>query len=159
MSTQNLPDLLGILTPLFDQCEPQEQRILLAVLERLAAEHYRAWAQTLADPQQKQGFIDCAHREEQIAEAMEALDPQAKEIGGSLWKRFPNMRELYADTMRPLSHPQQWQVQSVGELGGARLLRDFAEAETNPDARAALLACAVKDEANGRYLEGILQDQ
>ena len=61
--------------------------------------------------------------------------------------------------MHPLSYPQQWQVQSVGELGGARLLRDFGEAETNPDPREALLACAVKDEANGRYLEGILQDQ
>ena len=47
MSTQNLPDLLGILTPLFDQCEPQEQRILLAVLERRAAEHYRAWGPDL----------------------------------------------------------------------------------------------------------------
>ena len=35
MSTQTLPDLLEILTPLFEQCGPQEQRILLAILERL----------------------------------------------------------------------------------------------------------------------------
>ena len=49
MSTQNLPDLLKILTPLFEQCDPQEQRMLLAILERLAAKRYRAWAETLAD--------------------------------------------------------------------------------------------------------------
>ncbi len=159
MGTHDLPDLIEVLTPLIDQCAPREQRILLAVLERLAGEHYRAWAQTLADEEQKHGFLECANREEQIAEAVEALDPQAKEIGDSLWKRFPNMRELYADTMRPLSHREQWQVQSLGELGGARFLRDFAEAEANADAREALLACAAKDEANGRYLEGILQGQ
>jgi hypothetical protein len=36
-----LPDLLAVLTLLFEQCAPDEQRIQLAVLERFAAEHYR----------------------------------------------------------------------------------------------------------------------
>ena len=51
-----LPDLIAILgTPIFDQCAPDEQRILLAVLERLAAEHYVRWADGLSDPSEKQG--------------------------------------------------------------------------------------------------------
>ena len=159
MSTQNLPDLLEILTPLFEQCDPQEQRILLAILERLAAKRYRAWAETLTNPQQKQGFLDCAEREEQIAAAVEALNPQAKEIADILWKRLPNIDELYAETMRPLSPSQQWQVQSGGELGGAELLRGFAKAETNPEAREALLACAPKEEASSHYLQDVLKNQ
>ncbi len=35
MSTQTLPDLVKILTRLFDQCGSKEQRIPLAILERL----------------------------------------------------------------------------------------------------------------------------
>lgn len=159
MSNQKLPDLLEILTPLFEQCDPQEQRILLAILERLAAKRYRAWAETLTDPQQKQGFLACAEREEQIAEAVEALHPQAKEIADIVWKRLPNIDELYAEAMRSLSPSQQWQVQAVGELGGAELLRGFAKAETNPEAREALLACAPKEEASSHYLQDILKNQ
>jgi len=148
-----LPDLIAILgTPIFDQCAPDEQRILLAVLERLAAEHYVRWADGLSDPSQKQGFLACAAREESIADVVEGLEPRARQIAQDLWARFPHMRTLYAETMQKLDRTEQWTVQSAGEHGGAELLRSFAEAEQNPDRRAKLLACSAKDEENSRFL-------
>ncbi len=153
------PDLLAILTPLFDQCDKEEQRILLAVLERLAAEHYRAWAAQVSDPVQKQEFLDAAGREEQIAEVVESLDSQAEQKAQALWARFPDMRDIYANTMRPLTLEVQWRVQAKGELGGAQLLRDFAQAETNPEAQEKLLACASKDETNSQFLTDFLKEQ
>lgn len=90
---------------------------------------------------------------------MEALNPRAKEIADVVWKRLPNIDELYAETIRPLSPSQQWQVQAIGELGGAELLRGFAKAESIPEACEAPLACAPKEEANSHYLEEVLKNQ
>jgi len=38
-------------------------------------------------------------------------------------------------------------------------LRGFAKAETIPDAREALLACAPQEDANSPYLEEVLKNQ
>ncbi len=158
MSTKTtLPDLLALLTPLFDQCAPDEQRILLAVLERLAAEHYRRWAEGLSDPTQKRDFLAAAAREEHIAEILEGLEPRAEHLARAVWQRFPHLRTLYADALKPLSREEQWQVQSIGEHGGAELLRSFAAAEANPDGRAKLLACAAEDEENAQFLAEVLK--
>jgi hypothetical protein len=147
------PDLLAILLPFFEKAAPHEHRILLAMLERFAAEHYRRWAAQEADPARKQGFLACAAREEFIAETVEGLDRNAQRIAQSLRERFPEIRQVYADAMHPLSNEAQWKAQAAGELGGARLYRDFAAAETDPDAREKLLLCVVKEEESARFLE------
>jgi hypothetical protein len=153
-----LPDLLAILaTPLFDQAAPQEHRILLAVLERLAAEHYRAWAETVSDSSLTQGLLLAAQREEEIAKTVESLDPQAQNIAQSLRARFPNARATYADVFKGRSLMERWQMQSVGGRGGGRLLREFAAAEANPEVREKLIACALKDEENAHFLEEVLK--
>ena len=88
-----LPDLLAILAaPLLEQSAPEEHRILLAVLERMAAEHYRTWAEMVEDPSLKQGLLAAARREEEIAEIVESLDPRAQSIAQSLLARFPAAR-------------------------------------------------------------------
>jgi hypothetical protein len=125
-----LPDLLAVVGPLFEKCAPDEQRILLAVLERLAAEHYRRWANGLNDPEQKRDFLTAAALEEHIASVAEGLEPKALEIAERLWKRFPNLRSLYADAIADLSDAQQWEVQSAGEHGGAGLWHTFAKGES-----------------------------
>ncbi|MGH7962036.1 MAG: hypothetical protein ACRERD_09455 [Candidatus Binatia bacterium] len=158
VAAADLPDLLAILTPFFDQSAPQEHRILLAVLERLAAEHYRRWAGEVSDPSLKQGLLQAARREEEIAETIESLDPHAQSIAQSLIARFPNARATYADLLKGKSLAEQWQMQSIGERGGGRILRDFAAAESDPGAREKILACAVKDEENSRFLEEVLKD-
>ena len=158
MSTKPvLPDLLALFTPLFDQCTPDEQRILLAVLERLAAEHYRRWAEGLSDPAQKRDFLAAAAREEHIAAVLEGLGPRAEHLARTVWQRFPHLRTLYADAIQPLSREEQWKVQSIGEHGGAELLRSFAAAEVNPDGRAKLLVCAAEDEENAQLLAEVLK--
>jgi len=152
-----LPDLLAVVGPLFDKCAPDEQRILLAVLERLAAEHYRRWANGLSDPEQRRDFLTAAALEEHIASVAEGLEPKAPAIAERLWKRFPNLRSLYADAIADLSDTQQWEVQSAGEHGGAGLWHTFAKAEANPEVRAKLRACAVADEENSQFLIRVLE--
>jgi hypothetical protein len=142
---------------LFEQCAPDEQRILLAVLERLAAEHYRRWADSLSDPEQKRDFLTAAALEEHIAAVAEGLEPRAEQMARTLWQRFPHMRSLYADAIVPLSHEEQWEVQSIGEHGGAGLWRSFAQAERNPEVRAKLFACAAADEENSQFLIRVLK--
>jgi len=158
MSTKTtLPDLLAVFTPLFGQCAPDEQRILLAVLERLAAEHYRRWADTLSDPEQKRDFLTAAALEEHIATVAEGLEPRAEQMARTLWQRFPHLRSVYTDAMAPLSNEEQWEAQSIGEHGGAGLWRSFAQAEPNPEGRAKLFACAAADEENSQFLIRVLK--
>lgn len=88
------------------------------MLECLAAEHYRRWADGLSDPAQKRNFLAAAARAEHIAEVLGNLEPKAEHLTRTLWQRFPNLRTLYADAIRPLGREEQWQVQSIGEHGG-----------------------------------------
>jgi hypothetical protein len=46
-------------------------------------------------------------------------------------------------------------MHAVGELGGARLHRNFVAAETNPEACEKLLLCALKEES-ARFLETLV---
>jgi hypothetical protein len=152
-AAQQAPDLLGMLLPFFERAAPHEHRMLLAVLERFAAEHYRRWAEQETDPRRKQGFLDCAGREIFIAETVESLEPDAQAMGDSLRARFADMKQAYAEAMKVLSDPVQWKAQAAGERGGAGLHLGFADAETNPEARAKFQLCAQKEEESARFLD------
>lgn len=151
-----VPDLLAILQPFFERAAPHELRLLVAQLERYAAEHYRRWAADEPDAARRQGFLDCALREEFIAETLEDLEPHASRMAQSLRERFPDLRRVYADAMLAVSKTVQWQAQATGEMGAGNLQRNFAEAEPDPAARARLLGCVDKEEESARFLRSLL---
>jgi hypothetical protein len=152
-SSEEVPDLLAMLLPYFERAAPQEHRMLLAVLERYASEHYQGWAARETDPRRKQGFLDCARREIQIAEIVESLEPNAQAVGDALRARFADMKQAYAEAMKVLSNPVQWKAQAAGERGGAGLHLGFADAETNPEAKAKFKRCAEIEEENAAFLD------
>lgn len=152
----SVPDLLGALLPYFEKVSAEEQPVLLATLERFAAEHYRRWAQQETDAQRRQSFYDCAEREEFIADTVESVVPGAVATARALKERFPEIPQLYANTVCPLSHRVQWKAQIAGELGGASLYRQFADATKDPAVRAKYLLCAQKEEDSVRFLETLV---
>ena len=82
--------LLEVLVPITESVPAQELPLLLAWLERMAADKYRVWAQQATDDVERKGLMDCAFREDAIAEFIEFVEPQAESTsspgGGRTWR-------------------------------------------------------------------------
>jgi hypothetical protein len=144
-------ELRGLAAALFAQCPQEQHRVLLAVLERVAADQYRRWADEVGD-EHRAGILECAAREEQVAEVLEAAAPNATATAAALGERFPDLRTRYASLLDGKSLAEQFAIQSAAERAGAALLRSYAAAETDATGRAALLAAAELEEANADLL-------
>ena len=65
--------------------------MLIAIIERLAADRYRGWAAGTGDPIERAGLLACALREDEIAEFIESLEVDATARAADLNKRFPDL--------------------------------------------------------------------
>jgi hypothetical protein len=152
-----LPDVGAALAPLLARVPREQQPLLIALAERLAAERYRGWAERVA-PARRGELLACATREEEIAAKVETLFPQAKAIQQDLLAKHPGLPELNRTLFegRPLA--DQLTIQSRGERLGAATWRSFARGEADAVRRDTLLACAVLEEASAVVLESLLRD-
>ncbi|MEO0998302.1 MAG: hypothetical protein AAFX58_12370, partial [Pseudomonadota bacterium] len=66
MQSSEFPDIASIVGEALQSVEPALQPLLLAALERFAAERYRIWASTHEDETERAGLLRCAEREEEI---------------------------------------------------------------------------------------------
>ncbi len=141
--------------PLLPDLAQDEIPLLIAMLERLAADRYRAWARQTDDHVERAGLLACALREDEIAEFIESLDADAPARIDRLNGRFPDLNARYDAIMLGRSRVEQLRIQADGELGGADYMRQFAAAsEGAVAARFASLACC--EEANSRYLSNLI---
>ena len=151
-----LPNVAEVLAPLLQRVPREQQPLLIAVAERLAAQRYRDWAEDAVMEPYRQQLLACADREEDIARRVEACYPDAAAIQRGLLTTNPELeqinRSLFAD--RPLA--QQLTIQAGGERLGAVTWRAFARPELNASRRAVFLACAELEEASAVVLENIL---
>ena len=142
--------------PLLPQLAEAEIPMMLAILERIAAEKYRGWADGSDDPIERDGLLACASREDEIAEFIESLDAKSQALSAELHGRFPDLRERYDSVMKGRSRIEQLRIQSEGELGGADYMRQFSEAfEGAVSARFASLALC--EEANSMFLSELIK--
>jgi hypothetical protein len=148
--------LLEVLVPIIESAPAQELPLLLAWLERMAADKYRVWAQQATDDVERKGLMDCAFREDAIAEFIEFVEPQAESRTSSLKKLFPDMQALYDSVMAGQDRSEQLRRQAEGELGGANFLRQFAEAHSGAVA-AQFEALAHYEEANSSFLSRLIK--
>ena len=135
---------------------PREQQpLLIAAAERLAAERYRTWAAHSEEPRRGE-LLACADREEEIARRVEALYPDDHARQSEMIASNPDLpsinRSLFAG--RPLE--QQFAIQAQGERLGAATWRAFAEHAQAAAARGTFLACAALEEESARVLEAYL---
>jgi len=133
-------DLTGLAGELFAQCPQEQHRVLLAVLERAAADQYRRWADEVGD-EHRAGILECAAREEKVAEVLEAAAPNATATAAALGERFPDLGARYAALLDGKSLIEQFAIQAAGERAGGELLRSYALADAAEleDANAAFL--------------------
>jgi hypothetical protein len=150
-----LPDIGSIIRGVLERVEPRLRPLFIALAERLAAERYRGWAAE-ADASARSGLLACAEREDQIADRVAALYPDATALQAKLRADHPELAEMGATIFagRPLA--QQFAIQAAGERAGASAWRLFAAQAPNDAARRTLLACAELEEASAVYLESLL---
>ena len=150
-----LPSVGEALAPVLARVPREQQPLLIALAERLAAERYRSWAGELSDPSQRAQLLECGEREEEIARRVEALHPGAAAIQRELLAKHPEAAEINRSLFagRPLA--QQFAIQAQGERLGAATWRAFARHEADAGRRDTLLACAELEEASALVLEAL----
>ena len=114
--------------PLLPELAQEEMPMIIALLERLAADKYRGWCDETDDPVERAGLLACAAREDEIAEFIESLEADASARADELNARFPDLREPYDSIMAGRSRSEQLRIQAEGELSGADYMRQFSEA-------------------------------
>ena len=129
--------------------------MLLAMLERIAADFYRSWAEDSEDPVERDGLRACAAIEEEIAAFAESLEPDAEGKRKKLSRRFPELREAYASAFAGRSRRDQLRLQADGESGGVEVLQKLAAAATGA-AAARYAALALLEESNAVFLRSLL---
>ena len=141
--------------PLLPELAQEEMPMIIALLERLAADKYRGWCDETDDSVERAGLLACAAREDEIAEFIESLEADASARADELNARFPDLRERYDSIMAGRSRTEQLRIQAEGELSGADYMRQFSEAsEGAVSARFASLASC--EESNSRFLSVLI---
>jgi len=158
-STQgDLPNVAELLGRVLQRVPRQQQPLLIAVAERLAAERYRGWAHEVTEPT-RQGLNACADREEEIAGRVEALYPGSASIQRDFLAENPDLQDVNRSIFAGRSLDQQFTIQAQGERLGAATWRAFAEHTDDPKARATFVDCAGLEEASAAFLESLLDEQ
>ncbi len=141
--------------PLLPDLSPEEIPMIIALLERLAADKYRGWAEDTDDSIERTGLLACAAREDEIAEFIESLEADASVKTAELNTRFPDLLARYDSIMTGRTRSEQLRIQAEGELGGADYMRQFSEASEGAVAArfASLASC---EESNSRFLSVLI---
>ncbi len=152
----NIPNIAEILASALRGIDPGLQPMLLAKLERLAAQRYRTWATDQADQSVRDGLLACADREEKIAGRVESLEPNASAIQDKLLSDHPELLDLNRTLFEGLPLKVQFAMQAEGERAGAAAWRAYAAAAANLSVRELLESCSPLEQANADFLQSLL---
>jgi hypothetical protein len=150
-----LPNVAELLAGVLARVPREQQPLLIAVAERLAAERYRGWAAEPRCEAHRTRLLACARREEEIAARVEALYADAAGAQREILAQNPDLEEINRSLFagRPLS--EQFAIQAGGERLGAATWRAFAR-EGGEARRQVFEACASLEEQSAAVLEGLL---
>ena len=155
--TQELPNIAATLGEALAGVPQGNRPLLLAALERLAAERYRRWAEAHPEPQIGDGLNECAAREDEIAQRVESLFPDAKARQEKLLADNPALGELNRTLFAGRSQSEQFAMQAAGERAGAGAWAAFAAASNDDDVKQTLQSCSPLETANAEFLESLLR--
>ena len=153
---QPIPNLAEILRQALQHIDRTLQPLLLAKLERLAAERYRSWASDHPEQSVREGLLACANREDEIATRVESLEPNASAIQEKLLADHPELLELNRTLFEGRPLEAQFAMQAEGERAGAATWRAYAAAASDPSAQELLLSCSPLEQANADFLQTLL---
>ena len=151
-----IPRFGQLLQPLMVGFAREELPAFLAALERTAADRYRHWAEACDDPDEANGLLACAAREDEIAQRVSKLFPVGEAAADRIDARLPEARSAYYAVFE--SHPvrDQYRIQANAERQGAEAWRALAAQQTDAAVREELRACAELEEASAGWLEALL---
>lgn len=151
-----LPNIAAVLSDILQRVPRQQQPLLIAYAERLAAERYRGWADRVGDSERRAGLLACAAREEEIAGRIESLYPGAAATQREILIANPDLLEVNTRLFAALTLEQQFQLQAQGERLGAATWRAFAEHGNDSTVREIFVACALLEEESAEFLEAAI---
>lgn len=155
MDTLPIPDFGRLLAPFIGRVPPEAMPRFLALLERGAADRYRYWAEQL--PEHAAGLAECARREDEIADRIEAaftLDESLREV---LHAPLPEAVARYRDTFAPYSIWDQLRIQADAERQGARAWRNIASRHPDPRVIDVLHSCSALEEESADHLDDLIR--
>ena len=152
-SDRDIPNIAELLAGVLRKIDSKLQPLLLARLERLAAERYRTWAGDQSDPSVKGGLLACADREEEIARRVESLEPNASAIQDKLLSENSDLLDLNRTLFEGRPLKVQFAMQAEGERAGAAAWRAYAAGALDRSAQALLESCSTLEQANADFLQ------
>ena len=150
------PNFGALLAPFIGRVPADARPRFLALLERGAAERYRGWAQEL--PGEATVLLECAAREDEIADRVEALYPISPELAKEIEEPLPEAREAYLAVFEKLPILDQLRIQADAERQGAAAWRGIAADQSDPGVSAELERCSTLEETSARALEAICEE-
>jgi hypothetical protein len=149
-----IPNFGVLLGPAIEQVPERSRPAFLAQLERGAADRYRHWASRVADA--AEGLLECAGREDAIAQRVDAIFPAPEVDHAVIEQSFPVARDAYYAVFDGLSLMDQLRIQANAERQGAAAWRSLAAGQEDPSVGEALEACALLEETSADHLDGLI---
>ena len=129
----------------------------LSGLERSAAARYRSWAE--AAPEHADVLLECAAREDQIADLVAGLFPVEPEVQQAVDDALPAAVAVYYDVFAPSGVLDQLDLQSEAELQGAQAWVGIAATVDDPTTREVLARCTALEQESAAAVKTLLADQ
>jgi hypothetical protein len=157
MTGVTAPDFASLLAPHIERVPEAALPAFLARLERSAADRYRMWAE--ACPEHAEGLLECAAREDDIADRVDRVYPaHAPEQVAAMDSAFAPAKETYYAVFAGLSPIEQMTIQANAERQGAAAWRGMIDVESDESVRAELEECARIEEASADFLDALLAE-
>lgn len=128
----------------------------LSGLERSAAARYREWAD--AAPQHAEVLLECAAREDEIAELIAALFPIAPDVQQTVDEALPGAIAVYYEVFAPYDVLDQLYLQSEAELQGAQAWVGIAAGIDDPATCETLARCTALEQESAAAVKDLLAD-
>jgi hypothetical protein len=125
---------------------------LLSQLERTAADRYRQWAQEV--PSHRDGLLQCAAREDEIADRVEVMFPPSDEHRALVSEIIPKAKVTYYSVFERFTPVEQMTIQANAERQGANAWQTLKAA--NPEQADALDQLSQIELSSADYLDGAL---
>lgn len=152
MSRIDIPNFAELLAEHLGGVPAEAYPYLLSQLERTAAERYRQWAEDV--PSHRDGILQCAAREDEIADRVEAMFPPSAEHRALVSEIIPKAKATYYSAFEPYTPAEQMTIQANAERQGANAWQMLKAAY--PDRADELDQLSQIELASAEYLDGAL---
>lgn len=152
MSEVDIPNFGDLLREHLSGVPQEAYPFLLSELERTAADRYRSWADQL--PEHREGLLQCAASEDEIADRVAALFPPSDEHRQLVGEIIPNAKTTYYSVFEQYTPIEQLMIQANAERQGANAWQNLKAAY--PDKADELDQLSTIELSSADYLDQLL---